>query len=184
MCEKLTSHLFNVKAREMLVHTICSHSDTRAALGLNGKDPNIIEVEWIEGKTAPSIRWSTQDQDEQQLVIDWYDKRFPSRKKLMFHCISKAIGGSLYLSGLTSIPKELVLPTTIGGSLYLSGLTSIPKDLVLPTTIGGSLYLIGLTSAKGLVLPTTIGGFLYLSGLTSADKDLLREQYPNLASKI
>jgi hypothetical protein len=61
-----------------------------------------------------------------------------------------------------------VLPKTVGGSLYLSGLTSA-KDLVLPKTVGGSLYLSGLTSAKDLVLPKTVGGSLDL-------KDSVREE--------
>jgi len=47
------------------------------------------------------------------------------------------IEGSLYLSGLTSIPEGF--NPTVGGSLYLSSLTSIPEGF--NPTVGGSLYL-------------------------------------------
>ena len=49
------------------------------------------------------------------------------------------VGGSLYLSGLTSIPEGF--NPTVGGSLYLRGLTSIPEGF--NSTVGGSLYLSG-----------------------------------------
>ena len=187
MCEKATSHLFKVREREMLIHTIHSHSATREAFGLNGIDPNIIEVEWIESVAMPSIRFNGQDAQEQQLVRDWYANRFENRLALMFHCVERCKGGYLDLGGLTSA-KGLVLPQSINGYLYLGGLTSVKglvlpqsirgdlclggltsaKGLVLPQSIRGSLYLGGLTSAKGLVLPQSIGGSLYLGGLTSA----------------
>ena len=52
------------------------------------------------------------------------------------------VGGSLYLSGLTSIPEGF--NPTVGGSLDLSGLTSIPEGF--NPTVGGYLDLRGLTS--------------------------------------
>ena len=72
------------------------------------------------------------------------------------------VGGSLYLSGLTSIPEGF--NPTVGGYLYLSGLTSIPEGF--NPTVGGSLYLRGLTSIPEGFNPT-VGGYLYLNGLTS-----------------
>jgi hypothetical protein len=71
-------------------------------------------------------------------------------------------GGSLDLSGLTSIPEGF--NPTVGGSLYLSGLTSIPEDF--NPTVGGWLDLSGLTSIPEGFNPT-VGGWLDLSGLTS-----------------
>jgi hypothetical protein len=35
------------------------------------------------------------------------------------------------------------MPESIGGSLYLSGLTSIPENFKMPESIGGYLYLRG-----------------------------------------
>src|ERR1035437_9739781 len=101
MCEAATSHLFKVREREMLIHTIHSHSETRAALKLSGKDPNIIEVEWSESITAPAMRFNGQEQDEQQLVRDWYAKRFPKRMAMLRFCVLNSKGGYLYLRGLT-----------------------------------------------------------------------------------
>ena len=72
------------------------------------------------------------------------------------------VGGSLYLSGLTSIPEGF--NPTVGGWLDLSGLTSIPEGF--NPTVGGSLYLSGLTSIPEGFNPT-VGGWLDLSGLTS-----------------
>ena len=42
MCERLTSHMFDLKNRKMLIHTIDSHSQTRVALGLSDYDPNLV----------------------------------------------------------------------------------------------------------------------------------------------
>jgi len=72
------------------------------------------------------------------------------------------VGGSLDLRGLTSIPEGF--NPTVGGGLYLSGLTSIPEGF--NPTVGGSLYLRGLTSIPEGFNPT-VGGSLYLSDLTS-----------------
>ena len=108
MCEIATSHLFKVKEREMLIHTINSHSHTREALNLNGKDPNIIEIEWKESDALPSIRFSNQDADEIQLVKDWYAKRFEDRRAMMLYCIARSKVGYLNLSGLTSADKQLL----------------------------------------------------------------------------
>ena len=47
------------------------------------------------------------------------------------------VGGSLYLSSLTSIPEGF--NPTVGGYLDLSSLTSIPEGF--NPTVGGSLYL-------------------------------------------
>jgi hypothetical protein len=77
------------------------------------------------------------------------------------------VGGSLYLRGLTSIPKGF--NPTVGGDLYLGGLTSIPKGF--NPTVGGSLYLSGLTSIPKGFNPT-VGGYLELEGLTSNYKKI------------
>ena len=119
MCERLTSHLFKVKEREILVHTICSHSETRSALNLSDKDPNIIEVEWCDGNALPSIRFSNQDADEQQLVEDWYAKRFSNRMDMVRYCVNGIKGGSLDLRGCDL--NGITLPTSVGGSLDLRG---------------------------------------------------------------
>ena len=142
MCEKLTSHLFRVREREMLVHTISSHSETREKLGLSDKDGNVIEVEWFENKESPDFRWegNRADAEEQTLVREWYAKRFPDRWDLIRCCIIKS-RGSLDLSGCDlSKVKELVLPESIGGSLYLSG-CDLSKVKEWPKSIGGSIYL-------------------------------------------
>jgi hypothetical protein len=94
----------------------------------------------------------------------------------------KEIGGSLYLSSLTSIPEGF--NPTVGGYLDLGSLTSIPEgfnptvggylDLGSLTsipegfnpTVGGSLYLSSLTSIPEGFNPT-VGGYLYLGSLTS-----------------
>ena len=44
--------------------------------------------------------------------------------------------GYLNLSGLTSLPQGVVFPEKIGGSLYLSGLTSLPQGVVFPKDCG------------------------------------------------
>jgi hypothetical protein len=166
MCEKLTSHLFKVREREMLVHTICSHSETRAALNLRGIDPNIIEVEWHEGCQAPDIRFSNQDADEQHLVRDWYAKRFVQRYDLINSCLRAVKGGSLDL-GFCDLSKVTEWPKSIGGSLYLRGCDlSKVTELTLPKSIGGSLYLGGcdLSKVTELTLPKSIGGSLDLGG--------------------
>ncbi|MCJ7447944.1 MAG: hypothetical protein MUO72_09635 [Bacteroidales bacterium] len=72
------------------------------------------------------------------------------------------VGGSLYLSSLTSIPEGF--NPTVGGSLYLSSLTSIPEGF--NPTVGGSLDLRSLTSIPEGFNPT-VGGSLDLSSLTS-----------------
>ena len=71
-------------------------------------------------------------------------------------------GGSLHLSGLTSIPDGF--NPTVGGWLDLRGLTSIPDGF--NPTVGGWLDLSGLTSIPDGFNPT-VGGSLHLSGLTS-----------------
>ena len=75
------------------------------------------------------------------------------------------VGGSLYLSGLTSIPEGF--NPTCGGWLDLRGLTSIPEGF--NPTCGGSLYLSGLTSIPEGFNPTC-GGSLYLRGLTRGER--------------
>ena len=140
MCEKATSHLFHVKNREMLIHTIHSHSETRTALGLGDKDPSVIEVEWIEGKDNPNIRFGDQDKDEQQLVKDWYAAKFQSRLDMMRFCILRS-KGSLYLRGLTTLPEKFTFPQTVSGYLDLSGLTTLPEKFTFPQTVSGSLDL-------------------------------------------
>ena len=72
------------------------------------------------------------------------------------------VGGNLDLSGLTSIPDGF--NPTVGGWLDLRGLTSIPDGFNL--TVGGWLDLRGLTSIPEGFNPT-VGGSLYLGGLTS-----------------
>jgi len=88
------------------------------------------------------------------------------KKNKIKHAVSESgvlnIPGSLYLSGLTSIPDGF--NPTVGGYLYLRGLTSIPDGF--NPTVGGSLYLSGLTSIPDGFNPT-VGGYLDLSGLTS-----------------
>ena len=127
MCEKLTSHLFKVREREMLIAVICSHSETRAYFKLDGKDPNIVEVEWKTEKDTPDFRWSNQDEDERRLVSEWYSKRFPKRDDLIGYCLDKYKKGSLDLRGtkITKLPDNL----TVGGSLNLRGtkITNVPK---------------------------------------------------------
>jgi hypothetical protein len=54
----------------------------------------------------------------------------------------ETVGGSLYLSSLTSIPEGF--NPTVGGYLYLRSLTSIPEGF--NPTVGGSLDLSSLTS--------------------------------------
>ena len=78
---------------------------------------------------------------------------------------SPTVGGSLYLNGLTAIPKGF--SPTVGGSLYLNGLTAIPKGF--SPTVGGSLYLNGLTTIPEGFNPT-VGGGLLLNGLTAIPK--------------
>ena len=70
--------------------------------------------------------------------------------------------GSLYLDGLTAIPKGF--NPTVGGHLYLNGLTAIPKGF--NPTVGGSLYLNGLTAIPKGFNPT-VGGYLFLNRLTA-----------------
>ena len=156
MCEKVTSHLFRVTTREMLIHTIHSHSETRTVLGISDKDPNVIEVEWHEGKSQPDIRWSNQDADEQALVTDWYAKKFPDRLAMIKYCIERS-KGSLDLSSLKSLPENMTWPQTISGYLDLSGLTSLPENMTWPQTISGSLDLRSLKSLpENMTWPQTI----------------------------
>ena len=120
MCEKLTSHLFRVKTRELLIHNIHSHSATREALGLTANDPTIIEVEWLENNDKPKIRFTgKEDQDEQQLVWDFYAKKFKTRMAMVKYCVAKARSGDLHLSGCDL--KGITLPQSVGGSLDLRG---------------------------------------------------------------
>ena len=175
MCEKATSHLFKVSTREIVVHSIDSHSATRAALSIGDKDTSYLEVEWIDGKTAPSIRFGDQDEYERQLIRDLYSKKFPTRIALINFCVARNKNNFLDLRGLTSA-EGLVLPESVGGSLDLRGLTSA-DGLVLPKIVGGYLELSGLTSAEGLVLPKIVGGSLYLRGLTSAKGLVLPESF-------
>ena len=67
------------------------------------------------------------------------------------------IGGSLYLSGLTTIPDGF--NPTVGGSLYLRGLTTIPAGF--DPTVGGYLYLSGSLTAT-TTSPTT--DFIFWEG--------------------
>ena len=92
-------------------------------------------------------------------------------------------GGSLYLSGLTSIPEGF--NPTVGGSLDLSGLTSIPEGF--NPTVGGSLDLSGLTASvtklvNGMYVP---GGYLYCDGiLTHIKKEKKFGKYRYYVGKI
>jgi hypothetical protein len=72
------------------------------------------------------------------------------------------IGGSLYLSNVTSIPEGF--NPTVGGSLYLNNVTSIPEGF--NPTVGGSLYLENVTSIPEGFNPT-VGGYLDLRSVTS-----------------
>jgi hypothetical protein len=146
MCEKATSHLFKVKEREMLIHTIGSHSQTREALQITDNDSSVIEVEWPEESQAPSIRFAKQDSEERQLIIDWYAKRFPTRLDLVKYCIERS-KGYLDLSGLTALPEGVTFPKSCG-YLDLSGLTALPEGVTFPEKIDGYLDLSGDLKAK------------------------------------
>ena len=154
MCEKATSHLFNVNKREMVIHTIGSHTETRDALQINANDPCYIEVEWLETSPCPSIRFTEkQDADERQLIIDWYAKRFPERLDLFRHCVSKSCG-NIDLGSLTALPEHLTLPKSCG-NIYLGSLTTLPEHLTLPKSCG-NIDLNSLTTLpEHLTLPTS-----------------------------
>ena len=85
------------------------------------------------------------------------------------------ISGSLYLNGLTSIPKGF--NPTVGGSLYLNGLTSIPEGF--SPTVGGSLFLNGLTAIPEGFSPT-VGGDIELNGLTSIPEGFNKDSFRTL----
>jgi hypothetical protein len=82
------------------------------------------------------------------------------------------VGGSLYLSSLTSIPEGF--NPTVGGSLDLRHLTSIPEGF--NPTVGGSLYLSSLTSIPEGFNPT-VGGYLDLSRRLRANYKKLPSEY-------
>ena len=128
MCECLTSHLFDLQNRKMLVHTIYGHSETRAGLGLSDFDGNVVEVEWLEQAAEPYIRWdgSRADEDERQSVHDWYAKRFPTRQSLVKECLRRGvvieISQSSELDGVTKLTNCTRLRC-----YCCTGLTKLPE---------------------------------------------------------
>jgi hypothetical protein len=128
MCERLTSHLFDLKNRKMLVHTIYSHSRTRDALGLTDKDANVVEVEWLEQAAEPYIRWdgSRADEAERHAVYDWYARRFPTRESLVMECLRQGviivIRATSELDGVGELPNCTSLDCC-----GCTGLTELPE---------------------------------------------------------
>jgi len=85
------------------------------------------------------------------------------------------IGGSLYLSLLTSLPEGFA--PIVGGSLYLRSLTSLPEGFA--PTVGGYLDLSSLTSLPEGFAPT-VGKNLYLRSETkhiSANVSLVNNNF-------
>ena len=78
---------------------------------------------------------------------------------------ANAVGGSLDLRNLTSIPEGF--NPTVGDYLDLRSLTSIPEGF--NPTVGGNLYLSSLTSIPEGFNPT-VGGNLYLGSLTGRER--------------
>ncbi|MFA7333396.1 MAG: hypothetical protein WC130_03785 [Kiritimatiellia bacterium] len=76
------------------------------------------------------------------------------------------VGGSLYLSSVTSLPEGF--NPTVGGSLYLSSVTSLPEGF--NPTVGGYLDLSSVTSLPEGFNPT-VGGSLYLSSFKGKKPD-------------
>lgn len=125
------------------------------------------------------------NRDTKEDLVSLFNCRFDQIAKTYDEALSGDIvyyGGTIGLSGRISA-EGLTFPKQIGGHLYLNGLTST-EGLILPEYIGGRLGLDGLRSAKGLVLPAYIGGHLALESLSLVDKEMLREKYPQHASKI
>ena len=100
MCEQLTS--CGIKVTEpygLAIHTINSHSRTWAALKLETSlRCDYREMEWVEGRNAPDIRWREDDSAETRKIVDfWLSEKFPSRIDLVNHCIRNA--QTVYASG-------------------------------------------------------------------------------------
>ena len=126
MCERLTSHLFEIN-NAPIVHDIGSHSHTRDAIGIGDSDGRYADVEWREDSPIIEIRFpDSWGEAQREYTVEWYARHAPTRDDLVSYCLLH--GKVIHLRNGDNIPELPKLPECERLNCYgCTGLTALPK---------------------------------------------------------